>query len=228
MPKEALDYFAAKKLQPGFSYLDVWKQEHTYAFTVAKLMEKDLLADVRRSVEKALKEGLTFDQWSSEIESVFDDSGWSAYGDEAQKPSRLKTIYNTNMRVARSAGQWERIERTKKTQPYLQYMLGPSEKHRQEHVDWAEAPTILPVDDPFWDDHMPPNGWGCKCYVIPLSARAADRAGGETDSPDDGSTYEWKNPATGETEEIPVGIDPGWNYNPGKDREDQLQAAEEE
>jgi hypothetical protein len=62
------------------------------------------------------------------------------------------------MRVSRSAGQWQRIDRTKKTLPYLVYYLGPSANHRDEHVGWAG--TILPVDHPWWDTHFVPNGWG--------------------------------------------------------------------
>jgi hypothetical protein len=29
-------------------------------------------------------------------------------------------------------------------------------------------------------------------------------------------TYEWVNKSTGEVHQIPKGIDPGWDYHPGK------------
>jgi len=29
--------------------------------------------------------------------------------------------------------------------------------------------------------------------------------------------YRWTDKATGQTHRIPKGIDPGWNYNPGKE-----------
>jgi len=29
--------------------------------------------------------------------------------------------------------------------------------------------------------------------------------------------YEWEDKATGKVHRIPVGIDPGWDYNPGKE-----------
>ena len=38
------------------------------------------------------------------------------------------------MRVARAAGQWARIQRTKEARPYLVYELGPAEKHRPLHT----------------------------------------------------------------------------------------------
>jgi hypothetical protein len=44
IPKEALAYLKNKKLQPGFSYKDVWHEEHATAFTVAKAMQLDVLS----------------------------------------------------------------------------------------------------------------------------------------------------------------------------------------
>ncbi len=54
VPGEALAYFQAKDLRPGFDYRDVWEQEHAHAFTVAKAIQLDVL---REAVEQALDEG---------------------------------------------------------------------------------------------------------------------------------------------------------------------------
>ena len=45
--RAALGFLQSKKLLPGFSHYDVWMQEHAVAFTVAKMMDADMLADVR-------------------------------------------------------------------------------------------------------------------------------------------------------------------------------------
>ena len=37
-------------------------------------------------------------------------------------------------------------------------------------------------------------------------------------------TKEWVNTRTGGVETLPKGIEPGWNYNPGKSREQALNA----
>jgi SPP1 gp7 family putative phage head morphogenesis protein len=225
VPAEALRYFKAKGLKPGFSYLDVWREEHAFAFTVAKVMQRDLLAKVAASLQAALEDGVPFEQWAtSGVRDTLDEAGWTAYGTKEQEPSRLRKIYETNMRVARAAGQWERVQRTKRQLPYLLYALGPSEKHRPEHEAWAGL--VLPVDDPFWDTHAPPNGWGCKCRLIQLTQVGAEQRGID-EAPDDG-TYEWTNPKTGGTEELPVGIDPGWDFNPGKARAERLAEEDDE
>ncbi|MDF5005676.1 phage minor head protein [Vibrio parahaemolyticus] len=237
VPKEALDWFKRKGIEPGFDYRDVWRQEHSNAFTVAKMLNADLLTDVKAIVEQAIEEGQTFEQFRDILKPLLVKSGWWGIQEMVDplsgdsKPvqlgseGRLKTIYKTNMRTARAAGQWERVERTKRAMPYLLYQLGPSMEHRVDHVKWKD--TLLPVDDAWWNNHMPPNGWGCKCWIRQVSQYEADRliASGKvsTTAPDDG-TKQWVNKRTGEVETLPEGIEPGWDYNPGKAREASLSA----
>lgn len=236
-PKEALAWFKKKGLKPAFDYRDVWKEEHANAFTVAKMLNADLLVDVRQLVENAIAEGQTFQQFAAVLKPLLVKSGW--WGVQLMddpltgetKPvqlgseGRLKIIYRTNMRTARAAGQWERIERTKRAMPYLVYQLGPAREHRALHVSWNGI--TLPVDDPWWQSHMPPNGWGCHCGVRQISkyeyAQLQEKKGYTFSAPDDGSR-EWVNKRTGEVETLPTGIEPGWNYNPGKAREQALKS----
>jgi len=175
IPKEALEFFKAKGLKPAFSYRDVWAQEHRRAFTVAKILEADLLKDVQDSLSDALEAGTPFKAWAGKIKDTFDASGWSQYGTEAQEPQRLRTIYDTNLRMARAEGQWERAERTKDALPYFEFNLGPSVKHRPEHEELEGL--VLRVDDPWWEKNSPPLDYGCKCFLIQLSAGAAESLG---------------------------------------------------
>lgn len=215
IPKEALAYFIAKGIKPGFRYTDVWREKHNIAFTIAKMMEVDILTTVQESLAKALEDGIPFEEWRKDIKPMFDRSGWTEYNPERAELHRMKVIYQTNMRSARSVGQWDRIQRTKKTQPYLQYNLGPSKRHRPVHVTWAGL--VLPADHPFWDEAYPPNGYGCKCWILQMSKRRADSAGGVSRAPPR-VTEPWKNPKTGEVEFVRKGIQPGFDHNPGKGR----------
>ena len=158
VPQDALDYFDEKEITPGFNHTDVWEEEHDVAFTVAKLMEEDILEDVRDLTRRALEEGTPFREYAKELKGLLDESGWSNYNQEKPLMRRLRTIYETNMRTARATGQWQRIERTKRLRPNLLYQLGSSQRHRPVHVDWEG--TILPVDSSFWSYAMPPNGHG--------------------------------------------------------------------
>lgn len=214
VPKDALDFFAKKGLKPGFDYRDIWMEEHSVAFTAAKVMELDVLATLRGTLERAIEEGTTFDQFRKDVDTLMDRSGWSDYGTEKSKKRRLRTIYDTNMRMARATGQWKRIERTKKVLPYLIYGLGPSVRHREEHVGWAGL--VLPVDDPFWDFATPPSAYGCACTIRQAPEAEAKRRG-ISESPDV-PLEPWENKRTGTTEMVPRGVQPGFAYNPGKSR----------
>lgn len=259
IPKEALAWLKSKKLTPGFDYRDIWREEHSLGFTVAKMTQLDLLQDVKTILEEALASGQTFTQFREILKPMLVKRGWwgvQMMDDPLTQESRsvqlgsdrrLRVIYDTNMRTARSAGQWERIERTKRAMPYLLYTLGPSREHRQEHLQWADL--CLPVDDPFWQTHIGPNGWGCKCGVRQVSkyeyqqlqqngvtrnVQQLDDSGNPTGHVIRQSVpvrteapaikrVKWVNKRTGEEEMVPQGIDPGWDYNPGTGRRAELE-----
>jgi len=225
VPQEALRFFSSKGLRPRFSYLDVWREEHSVAFTVAKVLERDILETVQGILTKAIETGTTFRDFVRDVKPELEKSGWIKHHVQRPIPTRLKTIWETNLRTAHAAGQWQRVQRTKAAIPYLEYMLGPSEQHREQHVAWAG--TILPVDDPWWLTHMPPNGWGCKCWVAHRSRISAERRGGVTARPEE-EMVPWQNPKTGVVEMVPKGIDPGFDYNPGINRLEGVQRAEGE
>jgi uncharacterized protein with gpF-like domain len=221
VPQEALDYFEAKGLQVGFNWYEVWAEEHNCAFTAAKILELDILATMRGLVERAIEEGKTFETWRKEVKPLLDKSGWSNYGTEKTEKHRMRIIYDTNMRTSRAAGQWQRIERTKTVLPFLTYELGPSVKHRDEHVSWAG--TTLPVDDPWWDSHFPPLGYGCKCNIIQEGLHEVEQRGGPSDRPQS-YDVEWTLP-DGRRVTAPVGVHPTFNFNAGKSRTTGLEQA---
>ena len=229
VPKEALDYLRAKGYRVGFDHRDVFQEEHATAWTVAKAMRLDILEAIRAAVDEAIEGGMTFAAFKRDLQPLLEKLGWWGRGElldpltgetrEVQlgSPRRLKTIYDVNLRQAHAAGQWERIERTTRTHPYLLYALGPSREHRPEHMGWAGI--LLRADDPWWETHFPPNGWGCKCRVRQVSRREAERlqASGSyvTTAPDLGM-QEYVNQRTGQVISVPKGVEPGWAYNPGK------------
>jgi Phage Mu protein F like protein len=236
-PNEALAFFRAKKLKPGFDYRDVWREEHATAFTVAKAMEIDLLYDIQGALDQAIEEGLPLAQFKKNLKPTLVRQGWWGKSEETDpvtgekkmvelgSPRRLRTIYRTNINIARAAGQEQRMQRTKRSHPYAIYELGPSREHRQEHVDWAG--TTLPIDDPWWDTHAPINGWGCNCRRRAISKREYQRKLGKgeikTKAPQIESVKH-VNKRTGEVISVPRGIDPGFDTNPGKVARDQYAA----
>ncbi|MGF3028044.1 phage minor head protein [Methylobacterium aquaticum] len=238
-PPEVTSYFADKGLRPSFSIQDVTAEEHAYAFMVSKATELELLTSFKTSIDRALATGQGLDTWRRDVtdelrrigwagpRTVTDPTGqWSPVEVDFTDPRRLATIFWSNVNSARSAGQWERAQRTKAALPYALYVPTASTDPRKEHLGWVG--TILPIDHPWWATHWPPNGWGCKCGVRMITARERDRLlalepkpGGiryTEEVPDDGPPRVFTNARTGEVSEVPAGIDPGWQTNPGLSR----------
>lgn len=228
-PEKALAFFRDKGYATSFAWQDVWQAEQDAAFTVAKMMNVDLLRDTRAAVDKALAEGQTFEQFRTGIEGRLVEAGWwgtaemkdPATGEtnfvQLGSPRRLRTIFNTNLKTAYAAGHWQEIQDNKAEAPYLMYDAVGDEATRDEHAAWDG--TVLPVDDPWWQTHTPPNGWGCRCGVIQLSLGQAQEAGYKAgDKAPPSKTREYVNPRTGVVEQVPEGIDPGWAYNVGASR----------
>ncbi len=125
------------------------------------------------------------------------------------------------MSVSFAEGRWEQQQTVKDAFPYLRYTGILDSKIRPQHRRWHG--TILPLDHPWWKTHYPPNGWKCRCDAVSVSEDDLRRYGWEVSEPEDEGTVAWRNPATGDVTEVPVGIDPGWAYNPGNtDRAAQL------
>ncbi|TBV76869.1 phage minor head protein [Pseudoxanthomonas winnipegensis] len=228
-PENAIAFFRDKGLLASYSWKDVWAQEHELAFTVAKMADVDLLADVRDAVDQAIAEGQTLQDFKKAITPKLVKAGW--WGTQEQidpltgktelvqlgSPRRLKTIFETNMHTAYAAGEWEQIEEASVDAPYLMYDAVDDNRTRPQHHAWSG--TVLRWDDPWWDTHRPPNGYNCRCSTIQLSKY--DLRGMGKDGPDQAPAIKrrkWVNSRTGEEMEIPVGIDPGFDYNPGAKR----------
>ena len=123
--------------------------------------------------------------------------------------------FDNNMRSASMAGRWQQMQRTKETRPYLQYLSVGDRRVREKHAAWHGL--ILPMDDPFWDTHYPPNGFGCRCTVRTLSDRQLEREGRQVGKAPPLHRTERINIRTGEVYgAVPKGIGVGWDYNVGK------------
>lgn len=233
-PEEALRFFRKKGLRASFAWQDVWQEEHEAAFTVAKMADTDLLADVKAAVDAALEEGWTLAQFKAQLTPILQKAGW--WGVQTQvdpltnqerlvqlgSPRRLQTIFRTNMQTAYAAADWKQIQENVQAMPFLMYDAVDDNHTRPAHRAWDGL--VLRADDPFWQTHRPPNGWNCRCSVVQLGDRQLKRMGRTVDEAPPIVMREYVNKRTGEVMNVPKGIDPGWAYNPGEGRQAHLQA----
>lgn len=214
-----------QELRPTVRWSEMMHEEHSRAFTVAKIAKLDLLAAVQKSLDKVIRDGGTFETWKANILPELKRAGW--WGEVSDRAltgtdepiivndRRLRTIYRTNIRMSIAAGRWRRFQAQKELFPYLRYRSDHPRKHpRQDHLSWHGI--ILPVDHPWWQEHFPPNGWGCNCLPEQVSEGMLNRRGWKVTTDLPPSARERFYPA-GRTDPImvPKGIDPGFSYNPG-------------
>lgn len=235
-PRDAIAAFERRKLlQPSFRWQDVWQEEHSTAFAVAGVQRLDILQIFQQGLDDKFAKGGTLADFRKSVRSDLVKAGW--WGDveitDEQTGEtrigrfddrRLALIYDVNVRQSYAAGQWARIERNKARMPFIIYKTMDDGRVRKEHQRWHNL--VLPVDHPFWRTHFPPCGWRCRCKAFAIDQAGIDRliAAGQKlqfEAPPE-ELISYVNPRTGEVAAVPRGIDPGFAYNPGQARDEQL------
>lgn len=79
----------------------------------------------------------------------------------------LQVEYNQTVANALSAQKYEEYIANKRIYPNLTYHAVHDERTRETHRAWDGL--TLPVEHEFWKTHLPPNDWGCRCYVEPTA-----------------------------------------------------------
>lgn len=226
-PDDTVRAFDARgELRTSVRWSEMFHADHARAFTVAKVAKLDLLETIRTSLADVIHNGGTFEQWQANIVPDLQRAGWWGRVQDRELtgtdqaiivgPRRLRTIYDTNLRVSRAAGQWARIQESKAVSPFLRYSAVMDTRTRPLHRQWHG--TILPVDHPWWDTHFPPCGWRCRCTVMQLSERSLRAFGWKVSDkpPPSGPGRRFWPTGADKPVLVPAGIDPGFGYNPGK------------
>ncbi|WP_295937018.1 PBECR2 nuclease fold domain-containing protein [uncultured Xanthomonas sp.] len=175
---EAESYFRQKVNLPTRRWDDLWQGQHARAFVVAGATRDALLTDLRQAVDAAISKGETLQDFRARFRDIVQRNGWSGWAGEGTPGGeawRTATIYHTNLRTAYQAGRWETLKRF----PYLKYKHNSVRNPREQHMHWDGL--VLATDHPWWREHYPPNGWGCRCSVIGVSEAKLRATGKEPD-----------------------------------------------
>lgn len=94
-----------------------------------------------------------FEQFLNDVQNI----------DDTYNKNYLRSEYNFVSASGEMAAKWQQFE-DDGDRYNLQYRTAGDDKVRPEH---AELNNItLPLDDPFWNEYYPPNGWNCRCTVV--------------------------------------------------------------
>lgn len=136
--------------------------------------------EVEQAIQDALdhvtSRGMNDENGQAYLESVLEEKGI-----EIPNESYLNNLVSTHNDIAGAAAERKSTLKNDDIWGY-EYELGDSLVHREEH-EILEG-TILPKDDPFWDEWYPPNGWGCNCNARPIDWEEADAEGYDESAPE--------------------------------------------
>ncbi len=153
---EMLD--AAKKRVPvtaSVFFNEIPKNSRKFAFTTSLVEKQSQVKSILDSLNASIEEGSSFENWKNSIQL----EKFKSLAD-----FRKEALFRTHMQTAYNQGQYKVASELKKQVPYLLYSAVLDDRTRPNHE--ALNGIIRPVDDDFWDTHLPPNGINCRCEVV--------------------------------------------------------------
>lgn len=143
-----------------------------------KSIQYEIPAEMRQSLEQDIfvfSGFKTYHQLKEASELLRDSQGRvKSFNQFYQDVSAIRQKYNRNwlhaeynfaVSSAQMASHWAEYQQDEEM-ANLQYRTALDDKVRPEHA--ALEGVTLPMSDPFWDTAFPPNGWHCRCHVIPV------------------------------------------------------------
>src|ERR1039458_163664 len=153
-------------------------QYQAQAFTLAGVADQRLIERIRDALVEIQQKGGNQADFEAAVKLLTNQAGVAELN-----AFTLDTAFNTAMQRAYSLGRFEQMSApmTKAVLPYWQYWTVGDDRvrpeHRVLHMFTARA------DDPVWMKIYPPNGFNCRCSVIPVlgdeAPKGADEPGNE-------------------------------------------------
>jgi SPP1 gp7 family putative phage head morphogenesis protein len=147
----------------GLNLRSLQAQYQTQALRILQDVSDKTEAVLRQSIFELIAEGATVGDAKKVLYAQFDKLGLTP-----KNEFQLETIFRTQTQLAYGAGRWE-ADQDPDIQEILwgyTYSAVGDDRTRETHL--ALDGVTLPKDDPFWERFWPPNGWNCRCQVIPV------------------------------------------------------------
>jgi SPP1 gp7 family putative phage head morphogenesis protein len=165
--RDVVDWLDRKQPLPIGRWDSIGSEEYARSFTVANSMRSDIVADIYRELLATFDEREGERAFADRVIPILRDKGW--IDSERELARRVRLIFDTNLRIARSTARWQRFQRGKGSRPYLRYSAVGDRRTRPSHM--ALDGIILRIDHPFWQRHFPPWDFNCRCSVRTLADR---------------------------------------------------------
>lgn len=181
-PDEAFAWISRQISISRAAFDQLYEELRRNAFTVARAANIQQIEAMRSFIEKQLIGA------PGAPAPVLDKRAFIAkFKDQFSEP-HLETVFRTNVHSNFEAGKREMLlnPANRSFVKYLRIVTARDFRVRDEHAPLHGF--TAPPDDPIWNRVYPPFGYNCRCTVVGVSDRAAERRG-ITASPSNHSAY---------------------------------------
>jgi hypothetical protein len=172
---EAARFFGKKTALKSWQFEQLSAANRARAFRIAGVERLRLVQQVRNFIKKAIEDGTPWRDVLNKMEALFGTAG-------VPKPSlaRLRTVYRSNTLHAYAVARNEVLNDPEVVRgfPFRQYLSVGNGRPGVNNVRDVHAgfhAKIFRHDDPFWAHFSPPWEWGCRCFVVALTAGQVGR-----------------------------------------------------
>jgi len=160
---EALQFARSRKIVLPDEFYSLDLKTRQLATTVSFLSSIEQIQTVIAAANKAIADGSTFEDFKKLV---------AEHEIKLSEPY-LKNVFRTNIQTAYSHGRWQQQQRNRDKRPYLMYSAIDDSRVRPSHL--ALNRIIRHIDDPFWLMYYPPWGFMCRCTVVALTEKQAEK-----------------------------------------------------
>jgi SPP1 gp7 family putative phage head morphogenesis protein len=156
-------------------------QYQTQAIRISSEVGDKVERELRETMNDLIAEGAHVAEGKKVLGDAFNRLGLTAKSDYL-----LETVYRTQTQMAYGAGRWE-ADQDPAVQEILwgyTYTAVMDDRTRDSHA--ALDGVTLPKEHPLWETIWPPNGWNCRCAVIPIFEEEESVLPGVEGQADDG------------------------------------------
>ena len=153
-------------------------------FKVLNNLSSDMEKKLRETVFDLVETGAPVREAVGVLGDRFDELGLAPTADY-----RLEAVFRTQSQIAYNAGRWS-ADQDEAVQEILwgyTYVAVGDARTRETHQKINGI--VLPKDDPRWKRFWPPNGWNCRCAVIPVFDEEDLIEPADDIEPDEGFSY---------------------------------------
>lgn len=174
-PTDALNEFGRRQLVSKSEFAKMAGRERARAFTVAGIVEKDILNSARLLVSKGIDEGWSIGEFERGLREANVKYTGTVYGTDKRKgqplaPFHTETIVRTNFSTVYNKGRWNLMNDPDVVEfvPAYEYSAILDSRTRRTHRQMDGR--IYPRDDPIWLTWKVPAGYNCRCMLVPVTS----------------------------------------------------------